>query len=134
MTNHYPVNSITVVTGSRDWTNRYKIYDVLNSINPLIVVQGDARGADRIAMEWCFDTGKTCISVPALWEYHGKAAGQIRNIAMLDIAYSIASHKEMAILVAAFPLAQSIGTYACMKAARSRNIDVYQFDNSDPSM
>ena len=130
----YPINSIAVVTGSRDWTNRYKIYDSLIKVNPYMVIHGGARGADSIAGEWCNDSGKICLQVPALWEFHGRAAGNIRNVQMLEIAKAIAEYKNQSLLLLAFPLSHSIGTFNCIKSAQSMGIEVHVFDNTEVTM
>ena len=47
------------------------------------LIHGDARGADRMAALWCEVNGVAVESHPALWDRHGKAAGFIRNQAMV---------------------------------------------------
>jgi hypothetical protein len=82
-----------LVCGGRDYSDRQKVYDVLNdyhskrSLYPLgitAIIHGGAKGADTLAHDWA-----KCISVsiemyPADWEKHGRAAGAIRNKQMLD--------------------------------------------------
>lgn len=45
----------------------------------LIVVSGDARGADRLGIRWAEDRRVPVYKYPADWDRHGKAAGMIRN-------------------------------------------------------
>ena len=109
-----------IICGSRDWTDRETIATVL-SVAPkwLIVVNGAAPGADSIADEvWRTEFGGKTISVPAEWEKYGKAAGPIRNKAML--AYSprfvVAFHDH---------LERSKGTRSMLTLAKKQNIPTY---------
>ncbi len=80
-----------IVTGGRDFTNSAYIRLVLDTLEPDIIVQGGARGTDRIAAEWAFDHDKEIITILANWKEHGKSAGPRRNADMLiahpDIKY-----------------------------------------------
>lgn len=66
-----------------------KIYDIE------VVIHGAARGADRLAGEWAKKRGIPDIGKPANWNRDKKAAGPIRNQAMLD--------EDRPSLVIAFP-------------------------------
>ena len=48
-----------------------------------LVIHGDARGADTLAKWWATSRGIAQKPYPADWKAHGKAAGMIRNRAML---------------------------------------------------
>jgi hypothetical protein len=50
------------------------------------LIQGDARGADRLAKGWAESRGIPHEDYPADWRGHGRAAGPIRNRQMLDEA------------------------------------------------
>ena len=49
----------------------------------LIVIQGGALGADRLAKDWCYRRRVACAEVYALWRPLGNSAGPIRNEWML---------------------------------------------------
>jgi len=49
-----------------------------------MVLSGGATGADTLALEWAIENGVFFIAQPADWKRHGRAAGPIRNQAMLD--------------------------------------------------
>jgi hypothetical protein len=49
------------------------------------VVHGDARGADQQGGAWGRAKGLHEVKVAALWDIYGKAAGSIRNRAMLEL-------------------------------------------------
>jgi YspA, cpYpsA-related SLOG family len=86
-----------LVTGSRDWTRTaavwaelLKVWNGLPEGQPLIVVHGDARGADSHAKSWAAGMARhgyliTEESHPADWDTHGKSAGFLRNEAMVGL-------------------------------------------------
>ena len=81
-----------LVCGARDWTDRNMIADTLQSIALraakrgaiLEIVHGDAPGADRLAGEVGAQIGAIVRTMPAEWSSFGRAAGPIRNRAMLQ--------------------------------------------------
>lgn len=96
---------------------------------------GKARGTDTIAGGWV--KARAICEVdpwPAHWDKFGKAAGAIRNRAMLDGGSSTPVHQQSlfgdrpengkppADLVVAFPGGR--GTADCVKAARERGIEI----------
>lgn len=50
-----------------------------------VLVQGGARGADHLANSWAQCKGIHVAEVTALWGLYGKAAGHLRNQAMLAL-------------------------------------------------
>lgn len=77
-----------LVCGGRDYTNRKKVYHVLDTLKnvfgEVIIIQGDARGADRLAKAQAISRGVVHMDFPADWEGLGARAGPIRNQQMLD--------------------------------------------------
>lgn len=74
-----------LVCGSRhfnDWFTLKKTLDGVGGITEII--EGDARGADRLAGQYARHRGYALREFPADWEKYGKAAGPIRNKQMLD--------------------------------------------------
>lgn len=65
-----------IVTGSRTWRDRQRVWDELDALpRPLVVVHGDAYdGADSFAHQWCAlryaDEGVAEEKHPALWDVH----------------------------------------------------------------
>jgi hypothetical protein len=108
-----------LVCGSRDWEDHEAITRRLSALpgehRPVTIVQGGARGADRMAARaaryWGFDVEEH----PADWEKHGKIAGPIRNREMLDSGID---------LVLAFQRDGSRGTQHTIDEARRRGIPV----------
>lgn len=83
---------VVLVYGGRDYADRAAVYAALdefllsapNARQQLKVVSGGATGADALAIEWAKENRVAFISCPADWARHGRAAGPIRNQAMLD--------------------------------------------------
>lgn len=105
-----------IVTGSRGWSNRDLIADVLADLpGDSVVVHGGARGADRIAHQEAQKLGLLLEVHEADWEGLGKLAGFIRNQAMADLG---------ADLCIAFWDGSSHGTQDMMGRASSRGIPI----------
>jgi hypothetical protein len=106
-----------LVCGSRDWTDGDAIADRLADFatdNPTII-HGGARGADTMAENIASLYGYKIERFPAEWARHGKRAGFMRNLAMLDTKPD---------LVLAFQSNGSKGTQHTIDEARKRGIRV----------
>ncbi|KKN86896.1 hypothetical protein LCGC14_0264590 [marine sediment metagenome] len=74
-----------LICGDRNWTDREAIWEYLDSIPAgSVIIEGDARGADRIAGDIAAEMGFEVEVYPAQWDRYGRAAGPIRNTQMLD--------------------------------------------------
>jgi hypothetical protein len=109
-----------LVCGSRDWNDADAIRDRLALIPYVqpevpLVIHGAARGADQMADDAARSLGMSVKRFPADWEQHGKRAGILRNLAMLD---------ERPDLVLAFQRDGSRGTQHTINEARRRGISV----------
>jgi hypothetical protein len=51
---------------------------------PIVVIEGEQRGADLFAREWAEENGLEVRGYPADWKTYGKSAGFIRNKQMLE--------------------------------------------------
>lgn len=72
--------------GDRNWDNPElieKYIVILNEFGDLVVIEGEARGADTHARLACEKHRIPFESYPANWEKYGKAAGPIRNKQMI---------------------------------------------------
>jgi len=105
-----------LVTGSRDWTDRQRVFDVLNRLRPTVIIEGGARGLDTIVSQLAKSWGIPIITFPADWRTYGKAAGSIRNQQMLD--------EGKPDYVVAFPLPQSKGTWDMVRRARKAGLAI----------
>jgi len=76
-----------LVCGGRDYADRMKMKEILDDLHvktPITcLIQGSARGADRLAKNWAFFNQIVCEEYAASWEEYGKAAGHMRNAKML---------------------------------------------------
>lgn len=81
-----------LICGSRNWHEAGPINAVIAGCDvlaegadeSLVIIHGDAPGADRLAKRLGKQWGAQVIDEPAEWDKHGKAAGPIRNQKMLD--------------------------------------------------
>lgn len=112
-----------LVCGSRDWTDAVPIFSRLVDLKAeafkrgdrVTLIHGNAPGADRLARNIGFGMRFDVRTFPADWEAHGKRAGILRNLQMLD---------ECPDLVIAFQRNGSRGTQHTIDEARRRGIPV----------
>lgn len=113
---------VVVVTGGRAYSNRDRLYGVLDRLHAAYPIdelgQGNAYGADMLAQHWCRANGVPCVGFQAEWGRVGLSAGRIRNRAMLETMRPD--------LVVAFP--GHVGTENCVTQAEARGIFVYEID------
>lgn len=86
---------VVLVCGGREYDDFEKVRGVLDALMPACIVHGGSKGADELADRWAKARGINVIPFPADWRTFKKAAGPIRNTAMLEAA--------MPDLVVAFP-------------------------------
>lgn len=76
-----------LITGGRGFTDREMLYGVLDLLHAqhgfTLLIHGDADGADRMGGEWATERGVEPKACPANWKRYRRAAGPIRNRAML---------------------------------------------------
>lgn len=87
-----------IVCGGRDYgknpdgsNNDIEIDFLFNTLTDLlikhpdmVVIQGEARGVDRMAKNWADFMSVPVVSFPADWDKYGKLAGPIRNLQMIQ--------------------------------------------------
>lgn len=114
----YPLR--VLVCGGRDYTDGYRVADVLSQLRIEELAHGNARGADRLAGWWAASKGIRCRVYPADWRSHGKGAGPLRNARMLrDFEPD---------LVVAFPGGK--GTADMVRRAEAAGVEVLLVDVS----
>lgn len=108
-----------IISGGRDYNDRDFVYMVLDHVHRerviTLLIEGGARGVDRLGRDWAIDRGVPYHTEPADWDTYPKSAGPIRNRAMLAI--------EGVDGVIAFPGGR--GTTDMVKATRRVKIPVY---------
>ena len=79
-----------LISGDRNWTDKAMIEYYLTKtlpkmgLKPVLIIEGGARGADRLAAQVAIELGIPVQEHPAHWEIYGRGAGHIRNTEMLQ--------------------------------------------------
>lgn len=77
-----------LVCGGRDYSDRGRVFNVLSKLHVdagiTLIIEGGARGADRLASEWAEASLVPCDRYEADWEAYGSFAGPMRNKVMLS--------------------------------------------------
>jgi hypothetical protein len=111
-----------LVCGGRDFTDRALLEAELDRLHHArvfsVLIEGDARGADRMAGAWAEARGIAHEVFRADWDELGSKAGPIRNQQMLD--------EGRPDLVVAFP--GRSGTDHMKRIARAAGIEVVEVD------
>lgn len=120
-----------IITGSRKYnkgkTIRIVMEGLLQEFGIYKVRHGNAKGADTLA-----DSRARLMKLPDIygyvadWDRYDKAAGPIRNKEML--LTEIEKEGRENILVIAFPLPDSKGTYHMINFARDNQVEVRIYD------
>jgi hypothetical protein len=78
-----------LICGGRDFADQALLDKALGALilhpEDAVIIHGAARGADKMGANWGFNHGAAVEAYPADWDRHKKAAGFIRNQAMLDV-------------------------------------------------
>lgn len=72
-----------LVCGSRHFNDTGLLERTLDKISITTLIEGEARGADKLGRAYAERRGIPVRAFPADWNTHGKAAGSIRNSQML---------------------------------------------------
>ena len=113
-----------LVCGDRNWINSTAMIREFEKLpKDTVIIEGDARGADK----WAGKLGKSLfgfeiVVVPADWEKYGRSAGPIRNKVMLDM-------KPDLVLAFHSNIEESKGTKNMVAIARRAGVDVKIFKN-----
>jgi hypothetical protein len=75
-----------IIAGSRDVVDYELVADLIEQSKVRIdeIVCGQAKGVDTMGMYYGFDHSIPIKYFPADWKQHGKAAGSIRNLQMVE--------------------------------------------------
>lgn len=120
-----------IVTGGRDYSDKatvslyietlfHELSDAGTPKSDVLVIAGGATGADTLAVEHCQKFKRRHMVMYADWDLHGKAAGPIRNTAMLDAAITMVGTYNVQVL--AFPGGR--GTDNMCRIAEIRGVSV----------
>lgn len=117
-----------LVTGSRYWPDGPETQNMIElavrtwmgprwHTDDAVIIEGGAEGLDRNASLFAHEAGLFSEAWTADWITHGRAAGPIRNQAMVDSG---------ADACLGFPLGESRGTLDCMTRAHRASIPVWR--------
>ena len=77
-----------IICGGRDFADIKTARAFLDAVHAKIgithVIEGGARGADRIGRLWAVDHGIPVTTVIAEWDLHKRRAGYLRNVKMAE--------------------------------------------------
>lgn len=109
-----------LVAGGRTYSDILRVFAVLDKLNREAgidkIIEGGAKGADRLALEWAKQSGVAVETYEADWENQGSFAGPARNKRMLD--------EGKPDLVVAFPGGK--GTLNMIRQASKAGIEVIE--------
>jgi hypothetical protein len=114
-----------LVCGSRTWTDYRRLRRVIEATiaqrqaEHVTIIEGGARGADRMAGHLAYLHGWGLEVYPARWEQQGRAAGVHRNARMLQ-----RGRPDLVVAFTVGPLAQSRGTADMVRRARAAGVPV----------
>jgi hypothetical protein len=112
-----------IVCGGRKFNDFQKMATAMTLIpQNSVIVHGGAKGADHLAYKIATIRGMTTEAHLADWKKHGKAAGPIRNQAMLD---TLDPKRDF---VLAFPDPESKGTWDMVERARKAGVRVEVYE------
>lgn len=116
---------IALVTGSRKWKDRHKVWKEIYKRRKKLtyVFHGGAKGADLLADDCAALLGIQTVRCDALWGRHGLAAGPIRNTMMLRLFLAVGG-KEKIVLAFHSNLAKSKGTKDMVRRAKKAGLTV----------
>ncbi len=114
-----------IVCGGRDFCDyeffKARMDELIVQYSNVQLVSGHARGADSLAEKYAAENGLRVKVFPAEWQKYGRAAGPIRNKAMLEYAM------EDTPVVAAFWDGKSRGTGNMLKLAEKAGVECHVF-------
>lgn len=118
---------VALFCGSRHFDDRVIIETLVHGVSsvstlrgrPLVIVEGEARGADILSRVEAENLGVKVIGVPADWDSHGRAAGPIRNQQMLE------EHRPHIVIAFSDDIRSSKGTRDMCRRAKAAGIPVY---------
>jgi len=111
-----------LVCGGRNYNDITTLNAVLDKVNTDLgiayIIEGGARGADRLAGSWAIRNEVGLEQYPANWNRYGKRAGYLRNVQMAE--------EGKPDMIITFP--GGIGTQMMRDIGKKKHIPVYRHD------
>lgn len=118
-----PTRHVVIVTGSRHWTDRAAIARRLEKYPAgTLVIHGGCVGADQIAGQVAHDLGLGLL-VEDYFDDLGPAGGPSRNALLVALGCAYRDH-GYCVIVEAFPMPDSRGTWNCTRQAEDARLPV----------
>lgn len=93
---HRHMDFRVIIAGGRDFIDKTLLYRSMEKVlvqkiatHNVIIISGDAKGADTIGADWAKWWGFPVEHYPANWAKYGRVAGPIRNRWMADVAQAL---------------------------------------------
>lgn len=116
-----------LVCGSRTFNNALLLGSVLEGLLSIVqievLVEGEAKGADKLGRFWAEGAGVPVDPHPADWETFGKSAGYLRNVEMLN------TDPDLVIAFFDKPEEESKGTAMMCRLAEDKGTEVWKIFN-----
>jgi hypothetical protein len=117
-----------LICGDRNWTNVRAIEREIDLLKAeygydLVIIEGEARGADSLARNAAKERNIEVERYPAEWDRYGRAAGAIRNTQMLK------EGKPSLVLAFHENIEESRGTKNMVTQARKAGVETRVFDS-----
>jgi hypothetical protein len=110
-----------LICGGRNYQYGKKEFEYLDGFNELhtieLIIQGGALGGDDLGKAFAMNRGIPCAEFKANWQWHGKAAGPIRNASMLKYGQPDA--------IIAFPGGR--GTQNMVSLGEKEGVKIFQY-------
>jgi hypothetical protein len=118
-----PPRYVVIVTGSREWVDARPIRARLEKYPPgTLVIHGCAPGADTIAADVARELGFGLLEEP-YFSHLGHYGGPARNALLVDLGVVYRKH-GYTVIVEAFPMPSSRGTWDCTGQAEAAHLVV----------
>lgn len=82
-----------IIAGSRDFDDydllKQKCDFYLQNRSDVMIISGNARGADQLGERYAQERNLPCNKFPADWDLYGKRAGYLRNVEMAEHAHAL---------------------------------------------
>jgi hypothetical protein len=118
-----------IVCGDRNYDSLNEIVYALEVVQPDLVIEGGASGADTFSWMACKQLGIKVEEHRADWPRYGKAAGVIRNKEMLDRLVGLwGSGWEVMVLAFHDQIEESVGTKDMIRRAEKAGVRCWLYE------
>ena len=123
---------IVIIAGGREYYLGKQEIAWLNDLRAQYAIaticHGDSRGVDRAAAIWADSCGISVRPFPAEWKMFGRAAGPIRNAAMVQELVRLRAQHASPVAVLLFP--GNRGTENLERQARQAQLPILKYPQS----